>query len=73
MLASHRGGPCTIPDRDMSVLGPLVWMKMTLVKFLQSVDKKVKKFDYKFESTPTFSLIVGLDPVKLQHDFQAYS
>ena len=32
VLASHAGGPGSIPGRDMSVLGPLVRMKMTLVK-----------------------------------------
>jgi hypothetical protein len=35
VLASHRGGPGSIPGRDMSVLRPLVRMEMILVKSLQ--------------------------------------
>jgi hypothetical protein len=36
VLASHRGGPGSISGRDMSVLGPLVRMEMTLVKSLHN-------------------------------------
>ncbi len=36
-LASHRGGPGSIPGRDMLVLGPLVRMEMTLVKSLHNL------------------------------------
>jgi hypothetical protein len=29
LLASHRGGPGSIPGRDMSVLGPFVYYEET--------------------------------------------